>query len=116
MARRADERCQRISILSDIVDTTPGGYRVNDARFLIGAIYWRQGRFDEAAAEWRQMHAVAGDRYATSAASILDALNTDTTVAASATRIARILDGERGRWISFSHDRLKQFGYRFTIF
>jgi len=31
-------------------------------------------------------------------------------------RINRVLDAERGRWISFSHDRLKQFGYRFSTF
>jgi len=30
-----------------------------------------------------------------------------------ARRIDRILDSEHGRWLSFSFDRLRQFGYRF---
>src|SRR2546428_11858258 len=38
----------RVTILTSVVATTPNGYRASDARFLIGGIYWRQGRGDEA--------------------------------------------------------------------
>jgi hypothetical protein len=38
----------RLGILTGILRTTPRGYRVNDARFLIGSIYWREGSVGDA--------------------------------------------------------------------
>src|SRR5689334_1661528 len=40
----------RLGILDGILRTTPNGYRASDARFLIGAILWRQGRSVDALA------------------------------------------------------------------
>src|SRR5439155_18771423 len=45
----------RLAILTGIVRTTPEGYRVDEARFRIGAIYWRQRNLHEALYWWRQM-------------------------------------------------------------
>jgi hypothetical protein len=108
-----------VSVLTNLLETTPGGYRANDARFLIGAIYWRQSRAADAVAMWSQMTTIdSADRYSAASAEILDAIRTPQAQGRSldARRIFRILDGERGRWVSFSHDRLTQFGYRFNIF
>ncbi len=106
----------RISILTNLLETTPDGYRANDARFLIGAIYWRQGRGAEAVASWSELQAVKSDRYADASAAIIDTLRGHTAHDVDVQRISRILDSERGRWISFSQDRLRQFGYRFNSF
>lgn len=110
----------RIAMLMSIVKTTPDGYRASDARFLIGSIYWRQHRPDEAARAWAAMRVDPRNRYATASSELLAA------IAASgeggdgrpldAVRVNRILDSEQGRWISYSYDRLRQFGYGFDTF
>lgn len=107
----------RINILTNLLETTPSGYRANDAHFLIGAIYWRDGRTAEAEAAWSSLAAISqADRYGAASTAIIDALQHRDAPSVDALRIRRILDGERGRWISFSHDRLEQFGYRFNVF
>jgi hypothetical protein len=106
----------RISILTNLIETTPGRYRENDARFLIGAIYWRQGREGAAVGAWSSLRSVPSDRYAEASAAIVDVLRGRSGATVDQTRINRVLDAERGRWVSFSHDRLKQFGYRFSTF
>jgi hypothetical protein len=106
----------RISVLTNLIETTPGRYRENDARFLIGSIYWRQGREAAAVGAWSGLHSVPSDRYADASAAIVDVLRARSGPNVDSARINRVLDGERGRWISFSHDRLKQFGYRFSTF
>ncbi len=53
----------RIGILEDLIRTTPQSYRVNDARFLIGEIYWHQGRVIEAVKLWRQIAPEPTDEY-----------------------------------------------------
>ncbi len=47
----------RAQILTTIVQTAPDDYRVNDARYLLGALYWRRGRNADAMRVWRQMRA-----------------------------------------------------------
>ena len=115
----------RLSILTRIVATSPDGYRVSDARFLIGAIYWRQQRFDEAFAAWGAMSIDPGDSYVQAYSQILARLQSAGTAArANAGRvdpilygaIRRILKDEQDRWLMFSYDRLRQFGYRFDTF
>jgi len=106
----------RVSVLTNLIETTPGGYRENDARFLIGSIYWRQGREAAAIGAWSSLHSVPSDRYADASAAIVEILRARSGTQVDSARINRLLDGERGRWISFSHDRLKQFGYRFSTF
>src|SRR3954466_8506875 len=64
----------RLGILAGIVRTTPGRYRSNDARFLTGAIYWRQQDLGGALRAWREMTSEPGDYYALSIAQILSAI------------------------------------------
>jgi hypothetical protein len=117
----------RLDILTGILRTTPHGYRANDARFLIGAIHWREGSVGDALRSWRGMTTDPTDAYATSIAQILDAIATETggdrgsadsreTMRRLAARINGILRAEHGRWIMFSIDRLQQFGFHFDTF
>jgi hypothetical protein len=117
----------RLDILAGILRTTPGGYRANDARFLIGSVYWRQQNIGGALRTWRAMTVDRTDGYAASIARILSAIATHTggdrgdvdtreTTRLLAADIERILRAEHGRWIMFSMDRLKQFGFHFDTF
>jgi hypothetical protein len=115
----------RLAILDGILQTTPSGYRANDARFLIGAIYWQQGRAQDARQCWREIAVDPTDSYVTAYSKILAAL-----LAAGAQasvdgqdfenplrrEIKNILDGEHGRWVMFSYDRLQRFGYHVDTF
>jgi hypothetical protein len=116
----------RLGILTGIVRTSPRAYRVNDARFLIGSIYWRHRSAGDALRAWRAMTIDPADEYAASIARILNGVaetgadrgNIDTadTMRQLAQQIDAILRAEHGRWIMFSLDRLHQFGYRFDSF
>ncbi len=114
----------RLGILDAIVRTTPNGYRANDARFLIGAIYWRQGRTREAVERWRPMAPDPGDLHATAQTEILQAVSAPVPSEADDRQIERLigdavnraLESERGRWLMFSFERLEQFGHRFDTF
>ena len=103
----------RLGILNGILQTTPEGYRAGDARFLIGAIYWRQGRKTEAVATWRGIRIDPRDCYAIANRDIVEALRrADAQGGVSEREIERILAADNGRWISTSIDRLRKFGYR----
>jgi hypothetical protein len=114
----------RLAILTGILRTTPDGYRSTDARFLIGMIYWRQGKAQEALQSWRDMTVDPADSYATASSDILTAIRAAGPHASLdrkqvdplSRHVNRILDAEHGRWIAFSFDRLRQFGYRFDTF
>jgi hypothetical protein len=51
----------RLDILGHLLRTTPAGYRADDARFLIGEIYWNQGRTANAVNTWRTISVDSGD-------------------------------------------------------
>lgn len=106
----------RRAILTSIVNTTPDGYRASDARFLIGAIYMREGRRDDAVREWRAMHVDPQNRYAIASSNLLDTIAASDGKPLDIARVGRILELEQGRWISFSYDRLRKFGYSFDKF
>ena len=117
----------RLDILTGLLRTTPQGYRANDARFLIGAIYWREDSFGDALRMWRAMRVAPEDAYATSIVRILDAIAAETggdrsskdsrdTTRRLTLQINAILRAEQGRWIMFSMDRLRQFGFHFDTF
>jgi hypothetical protein len=100
----------RLSILNRILQTTPRGYRADDARFLMGEILWNQGNADEALRMWRAMTAGPSDAtYATVIAQLRTAVQ---PAAPDARNIRYILRNQQGRWLSFSDDRLRRFGYR----
>ena len=99
----------RLMLLTTILETTPDGYRANDARFLAGAIHWTADRADEAVRLWQRMRADRSDTYYVSATRVLNAIATKPPNALS---VKLALRDERGRsWMS-SVDRLRQFGYR----
>jgi hypothetical protein len=115
----------RLAILSGIVRTTPSGYRASDARFLIGAIYWQQRKSEDALRWWRQMVIDPTDSYVLAYSDIVRAIRrADAQRSAGdaqsdqalAHQINRILDAEHARWLMFSTDRLRRFGYRFDTF
>jgi len=106
----------RLDILESILLTTPGGYRAGDARYLLGAIYWRQGRAATARRIWKDIVVDPDDRYATASTEIVAAMRAAEERGLDARRINRILEYEHGRWVSFSFDRLWEFGYRFDTF
>ena len=106
----------RLAILESILLTTPGGYRAGDARFLMGAIYWKQGKAASARRVWKELTVGPGDRYAVASTEMEAAMRAAEERGLDARRINRILEYEQGRWVSFSFDRLWQFGYRFDTF
>jgi hypothetical protein len=106
----------RLEILTAVVRSTPGGYRASDARFLVGAIYWRNGLPDEAVRWWRDMTPAATDRYAISAGAILNAVAGRSAAAVDRQQIDDILQAERRRWTDFWWTRLRQFGHAFGSF
>jgi hypothetical protein len=101
----------RLGILTAIVRTTPAGYRESDARFLLGAIYWRNGLHDEALRVWRQMAPAPANRYVVSATALLKAIASPASINREA--IDEILEAQRRRWADFWWTRLHQFGYTF---
>ena len=110
----------RLEILSGIVRTTPAGYRASDARFLMGTIFWKQGRHAEAMRSWGGMSCATTDSYLAACTQLARI-----TPTASGTpghdrdlplQIARVLKNEQGRWWHLSYDRLKRFGYRFDSY
>ena len=109
----------RLAILDGIVRTAPGGYRVSDARFLMGTIFWKQGREAAAMRAWRGLACAPTDSYAaacTQLARVLPATIADAPGAVPARDITRVLKNEQGRWLDFSYDRLKRFGFRFDTY
>jgi hypothetical protein len=108
----------RLAILGALLETTPGGYRAADARYLIGSIHWRHGDREAALEVWRRIVADPADSYALAYSNVLNAIHAggDSDDAALRRRIDRALDAERGRWRDFSYVRLRQFGYRFDTY
>jgi len=105
----------RLVILDAIVATTPAGYRAGDARFLLGSIYWSNGRLDDALRTWSEMTIDRTNHYAESSAAVLSALSSDTTRVDCA-EINQILLTERRRWNDFWSGRLRKFGYNFETY
>jgi hypothetical protein len=115
----------RLAILNGIVRASPNGYRAGDARFLIGAIHWRHRRTDEALKWWGDASLTQSDNHVVASGQIAAAVRAaaarqrrDAAIYDPPLRreIDRILKNHQGRWVSFSYDRLRRFGYRFDTF
>ena len=106
-----DERydAMRLSILTTIIETSPGGYGAADARFLAGRLLWDRSDIDGAVRMWRGMEHDDRTTYAGVRAEIGQALHPDGSV--DVIRIVRALGAERSRWLRESADRLTRFGY-----
>jgi hypothetical protein len=103
----------RLSLLERILATTPNGYRANDVRFLIGSILWRQRKRAEAMGAWRDLGSDGGDSYAIAIGQLRVALESSPP---DPRNIENILANQQGRWLSFSNERLRRFGYRVDTF
>jgi hypothetical protein len=104
----------RLAILRQIVAAAPDGYRVDAARFKMGAILWLERRHDEAVAAWRSISGCTDDDSYGSVCPALRLAVGSSTV--NATEIDRLMSHEQPAWLSFSFDRLRQFGFRFDTF
>jgi hypothetical protein len=109
----------RLTILDAIISGSSDAYRVNDARYLAGAIHWRAGRFDAAMRLWRGMRPQPDDSYYLAESqllSVIDSTATGDRTPRDARRVVAALDADQGRWLLFSVDRLHQFGFRFDTY
>jgi hypothetical protein len=115
----------RLEILEGILRTTPGTYRANDARFLIGAIRWREGRVQAALSSWCPMTVDETDAYVGTYHQVLSVLEpaggprtceASRVSAAAEQEIDRIFDRDGKQSWDFQFDRLHKFGYRFDSF
>jgi hypothetical protein len=103
----------RLLVLQHLIRTTPHGYRVNDARFLIGELYWQQGRVNEALKIWGDITPAATDEYSLVSSEVLSAIGTKQI---SRERIAFALNAQTRRWIHASYLRLRHFGFQLDTF
>ena len=114
----------RLEILGGIIRSTPGGYRANDARFLIGEIHWSAKRVPAAVSSWCQMGVDAGDAYVDTYRQILSALQADSHRGCDSSPVSGVTQREIGRILErrakqswdFQFYRLYKFGYRFDSF
>lgn len=104
----------RLALLTGIARTTPNGYRANDAKFLIGSILWKQGQHDNALRAWREIAAPIEE--SADAAAVSQIRTAVLSGKADARNIDFILANVQGRWLAFSDDRLRKFGYRFDTY
>jgi hypothetical protein len=115
----------RLAILTGIVESTPDGYGADDARFLIGGIYWRAQRADDALRWWRGLSPAPRGSYAVASSQVLLALRVAGMEHAAGgadvdpslrQALDRALRNQQGHWLMFSYDRLEHFGYRFDTY
>jgi hypothetical protein len=99
----------RLGILRAIVAQAPAGYRVSDARYLAGVIHFQRRERDEAFAEWSRAAPGPDDLYRTAIDEIHAALALPAERRVPA--IVAALGAEHGRWLTFSEQRLRRFGY-----
>jgi hypothetical protein len=99
----------RLRVLATIVDTTPGGYRASDARFLAGAVLFRQSNLEDALEWWRPMQPAADDTYRDAALAIKRAIGREGRL--DQFELRRILWTESARWAEINYNRMRQFGY-----
>jgi hypothetical protein len=104
----------RVRILQAIVASTPDGYGAGDARFLLGRIYWDRNDRQAALAWWRDLAPDGRDAYAEASFAIARELSESGGL--TSPRISSILGAEYRRWLTFSRERLDQFGYAFDTF
>lgn len=104
----------RMRILRAILDAAPGGYRNGDARYLIGRMLFERNELAAALETWSAIVPDETDNYYGVYSAIRHAIATEGDLAVVA--IAGALGGERQRWLEFSRERLRAFGYRFDTF
>lgn len=104
----------RLRILNAILESTPSGHRAGDARFLIGQILFDRNDVEGAFRVWREITVDPDDNFVTAYTRLLAALAAPGRQAVP--QVIGILAGERLRWLEFSRERLRAFGYEFNTF
>jgi hypothetical protein len=99
----------RVGILEHLIRTTPQGYRINDARFLIGEIYWQQGRRADAREVWGKIEPDSSDDYFIVYSDVRTSLAAEMR---SRVPIDIALNKQTRRWLQASSERLRHFGFR----
>ena len=99
----------RLGLLAQVVERSPGGYRVADAHYLAGVIHFERRERDRAVALWRRAEPSGECLYTAAIADIRTAITlpADRQIPA----IVAALGAEHGRWLTFSEQRLRRFGY-----
>lgn len=105
------QRCvsARIAVLRRIIDTSPDGYGVADAKFRLGQLLWTTDRRAEAVEWWAGMQPDERLQYAPARRAILGAL-ADGAPDHNPSRISSILLDDERRWRIAAGDRLDHFG------
>jgi hypothetical protein len=86
-----------------------------EVQSLIGAIHWRRGDRTEALTYWRDMtRGDPTDSYSDARARLLQIIRAPEDV--DARQIDTVLRGTQGKWLMFSIDRLRHFGYRLDTY
>ncbi len=99
----------RLVLLSTIVETSPGDYRVGDARYLAGTILFEQNDLAGASTWWRAISPNRDDVYYEAYSQIHRALARDATSRAAAVLV--VLGTEYRRWLDFNERRMRQFDH-----
>jgi hypothetical protein len=99
----------RCAILNQVLTNTPKEYRANDARFLVGEIYWRQGRVQKALEEWNKIEPDASDEFFVVSSELRHAIRANNVIRP---RIEAALNAQTQRWTDASLERLRDFGFR----
>jgi hypothetical protein len=103
----------RVGILKQVLTNTPEEYRANDARFLIGEIYWRQGRTHDALEIWRKIDSDANDEFFVVSSQIRQATRAEKLISQ---KIDAALNDQTRRWTEASLQRLHDFGFHADTF
>ena len=103
----------RVGILEHLIRTTLQGYRINDAHFLIGEIYWHQGRRADAREVWNRIEPDSSDDYFLVYSDVRANLTAETM---SHVPIDTALNNQTRRWLHASSQRLRHFGFRADMF
>jgi len=98
----------RLRILSMVIASSPDGYRVSDARFLIGQIYFEQGNLTEAITWWKDIRHDYRDSYAEAYSRLLGELQWQDGVRVR--QIEYVLQSVSSQWRNSSMERLRHFG------
>ena len=98
----------RLRLLTEIVETSPGGYRTAEARYLAGVIRFEQNDVDAAERWWRGI-ASAGECSSEPCRDVLAALELPPGRRAAA--VGAALGRAHREWLEFSEQRMRQFGY-----
>jgi hypothetical protein len=99
----------RLAILQTILETTPSGYRSGDAHYLAGVIHFDQRDRAWAFELWRRSAPGPHDLYGTAMLDLRTALSLPPERQVAA--VVAALGAEHGRWLTFSEQRLRRFGY-----